>query len=258
MNKIEFDEKKILYPFNTSGKESIIYLYNDKDTLLKYFRNAHIEYEIKKYYLKLSDYTNYTLNSGFVIADEDLKNKEKKIKLISNLRELKDEIEILDLVYNDGNFKGYTMKKENMIPIDIFSSKKKKIRWLKLIKEKILLLNSNNIYIGDFNLKNFLTSKSCTEIKLCDLDNLRINELDFDTKHGFVQIFEKKCSKKEYIDSYCFNLFTITFMQRTINHISYVNNLPYILNTKENNEIFESMMHLDNSYEYKFLIDNLK
>ena len=265
MKNLEFDEKNILRTFTMKGNESIIYLYNDQENyknnvLLKYFRNKDTEDEIEKFFLMTLDYNDFIHDSGLIIDEASLENKRKKIELIPNIKELNDEVKILDCIYKNNEFKGYTMELEDMKPIDMFSSKRKKIKWLKLLKEKIQLLNSCGIYIGDCNQNNFLVSKDGKTIKLCDLDNLRIGNLDFDSRHNFVNKFENKCKKKEYIDSYCFNMFTISFLAKVVNDIYYIENcnIPNFLNTKENRNIYDSMINLDDSYQYKFLIDNIK
>ena len=71
----------------------------------------------------------------------------------------------------------------------------------------------------------------------------------------------ENCNKIENIDSYCFNLFTISMLTKYRN--SYVLDnlseklLPIELNNKKNKEIIESMINLDNNYEKKYLLDNL-
>lgn len=259
MDKINIEKDKILDIFNESGKESVIYKYENNNTLLKIFRDEEYEKNIYEFYMKTHDYDTYIMRKGHVIDKESLNNKIKKLELINNINCLENEIKILNLAFENDSFKGYTMTREYLKPINIYSKKKIKILWLKNIKEKIIELNKNNIYIGDYNENNFLTDDN-HNIKLCDLDNLRINDLDFDTKHIFINKFERNCNKKEYIDSYCFNLFTIAFLQKICNDPIFILNskLPRDLKTKENDEIFESMKHLDNTYQYKFLIDNIK
>ena len=259
MDKINIKREKIIDIFNSSGKESIIYIYENCDTLLKEFRDEEYEKKLYNFYLKTNDYDDYIMKKGHVISKESLNNKMKKIELIQNINCLKNEIKVLNLAFENDMFKGYTMKREHLKSINIYSKKKIKLLWLKNIKEKIIELNKNNIYIGDYNESNFLTDENYN-IKICDLDNLRINDLDFDTKHNFISKFEINCNKKEYIDSYCFNLFTIAFLLRICNDPFYILNskLPGVLKNKENYEIFESMKYLDNTYQYKFLIDNIK
>ncbi len=233
----------------SSGLESIIYLYKDskyydRNVLLKYFRS-------------LKHFVEYNINFTVDIME----NKRKKIELISNMKCFKDEIKILDAAYEFGEFKGYTMEICPYRVINPYADTRIVIKYLKIIKEKIELLNKNDIYIGDFNPTNFLVDINDNNISMCDLDNLKIKDLDFDIKHRFVRNFMENCNKIENIDSYCFNLFTISMLTKYRN--SYVLDnlseklLPIELNNKKNKEIIESMINLDNNYEKKYLLDNL-
>ena len=117
------------------------------------------------------------------------------------------------------------------------------------------------LFIGDFNQNNFLTDKNVSLVKLCDLDNLKIDGLDFDTKHRFVQYYESSDANINNIDSYCFNLFTIAYLNNyDLGYFDYRGplKLPKELKTKENMDICESMTHLDSSYVPKYLIDNMR
>ena len=96
---------------------------------------------------------------------------------------------------------------------------------------------------------------------MCDLDNLKIDNLDFDTKHRLVQEYEKSNANPEYIDSYCFNLFTIAYLNKIFigkHFFEKEEKLPKELRTKENRDIYESMYYLDSTYQKKYLIDNLR
>ena len=237
MDKIQYNKRSIIKYFN-SGAESNIYLYDDFNyqdfVLLKKFKSTN---------------------------DIFLNNKENKIEFIGNNESFKDEIKIYDMVYEKKFFVGYTMEYSFLKKFNSFSKRKIKINQLKLLREKVEKLNNNNIFIGDFDEKNFLTSPEGDNIKLCDLDNYKIDKYDFDVVTRAIINFRKNCNKDEYIDSYCFNLFTIAYLYK-INFAylcEYINdfNFSYFHN-KENKEILESMKHLDDSYQYKFLIDNIK
>ncbi|MBQ9023769.1 MAG: hypothetical protein IJ105_00950 [Bacilli bacterium] len=256
-NKIKIFDDDMKYVFNDIGVESVIFYYKKyKDILLKYFRDEKINRE--QYLRDLADYE--IPRKTLIFPKNRLENKEKKIETIKNRKSLKDEVEIISPAYYENEFKGYLMKKENLKYLNVLENKKKKIKYLKLIREKIELLNNDGIFIGDFNENNFLTNKDITILKLCDLDNLRIDNYNFDTEHIFVKKYEKTNAKKEYIDSYCFNMFTIAYLNKINLGYFVLNNqkLPRILGTKENEEILESMKNLDSSYQYKFLIDNIK
>ena len=246
MNTIEFNKEKIIRPFD-KGVESVIYYY-DKDGKIVLMKKFNDE-------IKLSDQT-------LKIDSDVLNNKENKIEFIESSKLFKDEVTILDKVYEEGNFKAYTMEKSELRETDCFMKRKNKIKILKLLKEKIEKFNSEGIFIGDIQSRNILTTKDSSKIELCDLDNFRIGNFDFDTKSLFVNEFEKKCSNSELIDCYAFNLFTVCFLSKVFSPYVYSHlqdkGLPRILNTKENRDILDSMLHLDNSYQKKYLIDNIR
>ncbi len=246
MNIVEFNKDKIIKSFD-EGVESNLYYYNnnEKIVLLKYFKDE----------IKLSDDT-------IKIDNNILHNKEKKIEIISSSPLFKNEVKIFDKVYKDGSFKAYTMEKSDLSEANYFMSKKSKIKILKLLKEKIEIFNSNGIFLGDIQNRNILTSKDVSKIELCDLDNFKIGNLDFDAKPLYVNEFNRNCNNKELVDCYAFNLFTVCFLTKVFSPYAYEylknNGLPRVLNTKENREIVDSILYLDNSYQKKYLIDNIK
>ena len=252
---MELDRNKLKIDYSL-GYESVIFLYDN--LLLKYFRDEFIEDHINKIFDKTHDLDWFDMVRGKTISENELKNKENKLDIIKNLECLKDEIKIYDKVYENGIFKGYTMEKCKYKRISSNDRLKHKVKYLQLIKEKLINLNENGVFIGDFNAKNFFISPN-NSIKMCDLDNLRIFDYDFDTKNNSVKRFEFRCNKKEYIDSYCFNIFTMRYLTIPLSDFELMTNkLPYILNTKANKEIIDSMINLDDTYEKKYLIDNLR
>ena len=172
MKYIEIDKSKIKKLYS-DGVESNIYLYDlDGQTVL----------------LKL-------------LKDKSsLKNKEKKVNIIIDSDILKDEVNILASASINGQFVGYFM------PLDLeytrtvsdFDKKRVKISALKQLRDKMERFNKNGIYIGDFNEKNILIDKE-NNIKLCDLDNFKINDLDFDTPSTFVHYFRRNCKNEEKV-----------------------------------------------------------
>lgn len=281
MQNIPIYPNKITREFK-SGVESVVYYYEDekyydKPVLLKKYRSSR--------YLK--DYR------GIILDSNVLENKYNKIIIITSSACLKDEIKILDAGFIDGEFKCYTMKKSSLNPVNIkyFTYKDEngkpsyyikyvdrngkpisltdKIKYLKLLRKKIELLNNNDVYIGDYNCDNFLVSSDFSQMQLCDLDNLKIGSHDFDLKHKFVEFYESKCcddQKKieEYdgLDSYCFNLFTIAFLTDKRNNEIFSNidsiELPEVLKDFPNEEILDSIKHLDKTYKPRYLIDSIK
>lgn len=242
MRELEVKKESIQNPFAT-GYESVIYKYFDPTN-----------YDDVVLYKKFNTFEH--TNPNF------LENKKQKLLLIPEIEELKDDVKVLDLLYTDGIFTGYTMEKSENDTLNIFDKKKVKIRLLKMIRDRIELLNSKGIYIGDFNERNFLTSKDKNIIQLCDLDNLRIKEFDFDVCDNIEKRFLNKCGNLDAIDSYCFNIFTIAFLGKyDISYLSDYFTLEHVhkcLLTKENEEIINSMIFLNSNYKKGYLIDNIK
>ena len=281
MQNIPIYPRNIISEFK-SGVESVVYYYEDKEyydspVLLKKYRSSR--------YLK--DYR------GIILDSNVLENKYNKIVIITSSSCLKDEVKILDAGFIDGEFKCYTMKKSDLSPINIkyFTyndengkpnfyikyvdkngkslSLSEKIKYLKLLREKIELLNRNDVYIGDYNCDNFLVSSDFSQMQLCDLDNLKVGSHDFDLKHKFVEYYESKfCNGQKRIeeydglDSYCFNLFTIAFLSDKKNNEVFSNidniKLPEVLQKFPNEEILESVKHLDKTYKPRYFIDSIK
>ncbi len=257
MQEIKISKKNIVSSINPDGQldefscglEGIIYLYRDskyynKDVLLKYIR-------------PLKHFVEYDIN----ISLDMMENKRKKIELITQMKCFENEIKILDAGYEFGEFRGFTMEKCPYNMINAFANTKTKIKYLKLIKEKIELFNANDVYIGDFNPTNFLVNRSNNKIAMCDLDNLKIGDIDFDIKHRFVTEFLRNCNHREYLDSYCFNLFTLAFLNKfrngyVLDHLEECP-LPKELDNKTNRIIKEKLENLDDSYKKEYLIDNI-
>ena len=287
MREIDINVRNLKDKFE-QGLESIIYYYFDPEhysEVVLYKRFRSIEY-IREY------------NSD--ISYDMLENKYSKICMIPSSC-LKDEVKLIDIGLEKGKFSGYTMRKSSLTPIKAawkkiddknnfklvyyklddkevgLDGKPKyiemtfadKIKYLKLLREKIEILNEKDIYIGDFNYENFLVSGKLDKMVLCDLDNLKIGELDFDNKTASVKKYEETCmeknnvnSNKEGLDSYCFNIFTLSILLDQANFTTLRNiesiELPKEIASFENNEIMESIKHLDKSYKPRFLIDKFR
>ncbi len=254
MNKITFDEKNIVYEYN-HGMESTVYLYdiNGKSVLLKYFKDKII--------LDDTFYGNKKEDNIRYIPEETFINKEKKLELISEMDCFKDEVKILDLVYNkEGKFVGYTMGIEKMNTVEDVYSRKQKIKVLELLKEKIELLNENNVYIGDISSRNMLYDGNT--LKLCDLDNYRIGEYDIDLKTLLTKDYEKMRKDPKNLDNYMFNLYHYGLVYRY--HSSVVlrtlrqNGLPFRLRTQENEKLLKDILSDKKTYQKRYFLDNMR
>lgn len=245
MKKIIYNEKNIIKLY-TEGMESSIYYYrrNSNTVFLKKLKNEII-------------YTDKIIT----LDDKTFENKRRKIELISEIEYFDNEVEVLELVYDENDkFIGYTMTIDSLKTADTITRRKDRIEILKLIREKMELFNENDIYIGDFNPKNIILTDN--GIKFCDLDNFKIDELDFDLKTLFQNIYLENCNNIENIDNYSFNLFSICYIGRIFEpyiweYLDY-QGLPRKLNTKENRIILSSLLKINDNYEKKYLIDNMR
>lgn len=245
MKKIIFNEKNIIKKYK-EGMESTIYFYRDQNEIifLKLFKRE----------IKYGDYI-------VPVSDKILLNKKLKIELIPEFSEFSDEIQILKLVYDEkDNFIGYTMKIDEFKTAKDISRRNLKIDVLKQLRKKMEMFNENDIYIGDFNPSNIIITNE--GIKICDLDNFRIGDLDFDLKSLFQNMYLQKCKNIENIDNYSFNLFTISYIGNM--YEPYVlwnirqNGLPRKLNTRQNRVIVEQLIDINDNYQKQYLIDNMR
>lgn len=188
MRKIEYDENKIIKKLG-DGIESDVYLYNEGGikTVIKIFKDE---------------------------IDKD--NKELKLELLSKEKLILKEIKLLNRIYKDNKFIGYTSIYTPSEPILDYmnKSKSKKIDLLNQLQDKYQELNNRGIYIGDFNLENFRVKDN--ELKLIDIDNFSIDGLPFDVKNPYMEDYMEKCPKIDYIDYYCFNYFTLSFISNIL------------------------------------------
>lgn len=243
MNKIIFDENKILRRYS-GGVESDIYYYkvNNKVVFLKLFKKEiHFHKDIK------------------VMDKEILENKRKKLEIISESPLFSNEVTIYDLAYDEyDNFIGYTMKIDSLKTAYDVDKTKKKIEILKLVRDKLEIFNKNGIYIGDFNPRNIIISDN---IKLCDLDNFKINDLDFDILNSFQLVHSKENLDKNSIDNFSFNMQTVSYIGNiyipyTIHYIE-DKGLPRKLNTKKNKDLSYKLLN-GNNCNSEYFIDNLR
>lgn len=262
----------------SEGLESVIYNYQDnelydKEVLYKRFRAVE-----------------YIRGFNPSVSDDMYQNKKEKIIIMSDLKCFADEVKILDIGIENNKPLGYTLSKSHLKPIlsryEKFKDEKgndvtkliyykpnrkemslsDKIKYLKLLKEKVVKLNDSDVYIGDFNYENFLVNNSLDSMKLCDLDNLKMGSHDFDNKTASVKKYEEVCLKKDYrdnniegLDSFCLNIFTLALLSNESN-FTILNNLdnlelPEILDNYPNRDILKDMKHLDKTYKPRFLVD---
>lgn len=230
MNRIQLNKNKIIALFSSKGNDSKLYLYENDAKLLKIFKK---------------------------LPTEQLDNKRRKIE---QLKELQSDIELLDLVYSGDDFIGYTMKRYDYNNLSSFTSKKEKIKHLKMLKDKVEDFNKKGIFIGNFNETNLLLSPDKKNIKICAIDNLKVDDIDFDIETENIRRYKRKGANPEFIDSYCFNMFTLAYFAKyAAGYFDiYDFELPREFRTYENEKILYDMKHLTKNYKKDYFIDHLK
>ncbi len=206
-----FNENNIISTI-TKGTESTIYIYNDNGNyvVLKKYNNNYLE----------------CFNN---------ENKELKLIILENEEVLKKDLRPLSRMYHMGKFIGFTSEYVTHVPLSSIKHKSNKLNVLKLLRNKYQNLNSHNIFIGDFNENNFgLTQHG---IMLYDIDNFKIDNLDFNVTNPIMQDYMRKHKKTEHIDYYCFNYFVLSYLSNIpfyeISKAIITNDLPRYLKTPE-------------------------
>ena len=203
---------------------------------------------------------NYLYKIFNFVDDKMLSNKIEKLKL---LHELNLDVKPLYFVALNSNIIGYSMDKKyiDYKPLNSFDKNvNRKLDNLKKLKDKLDILHNQGIIYGDLKLSNVLEHNG--DVVLCDIDNVKIDEYDFDT-FGYLQnLYLKAFEADIYLDNYMFNALAISYLNHVVESytVDYADKkgLPYQLNTRQNQEILASMIDLKDKEKIKPFIKNLK
>ena len=157
----------------------------------------------------MNQYNSYS-SSASISNLYGRENKELKLIILKNESILKNDVKLLNRVYSMGKFIGFTSEYEPYNPLNYIDKKKDKIKTLELLQDRYEELNKHGIYIGDFNDDNFALTKK--GIKLYDIDNFRIDDLDFNVFNSSMMEYFNRCSNVKNIDYFCFNYFALSFL----------------------------------------------
>ncbi len=208
MEIINFDRNNIICELaNGRGAEGIAYLYND-DGHIVVFKKFYDKNDLLEVY---RDRREFTAMEELYNDDEDIdntKNKELKLMILKHDEALQGDIKILKRVYSMGKFIGFTSEYEPYKPLSYISKKKEKLRTLSLVQDRYEELNKRGIYIGDFNQSNFCLDGD--RIKLYDIDNFKVGDLDFNVHSAAMMEYMNRCSDMRNIDYFCFNYFALS------------------------------------------------
>ena len=218
MNNIELNKSLLkTKPLYTSQGNKV---YQDGDLLYKIFDSSYDELTIQ--------------------------NKLEKLEIVErlNIEALKPR----SIITSDGNVVGYTMNNyKEYKPLNCLEkSKKNKIKVLKRVKAALDQLHDNDIIYGDIDLNNIIEHDN--NILIRDIDNANVKNHPFDDGSRDLIRYISKFGLDENLDNYLLNLFTINYIERITPSycLEFIknNNLPFILNTKENKEIVDNMVKL--------------
>ena len=226
------------------GSDYFIYRY-DNDTLFKYFKNNGQNPEE---------------------WNDLLTNKGQKITKMSEFDMPENYFKAF--VFQNGKLIGYTMNnifKEGYKPTSKleYKTKDKKLSILEKERKVIDGLNNIGIIYGDIDQTNFLYNPSNGRIILLNIDNVRLKDMDFDSKNMYMSHYLKKNpNHPELLDHYLFNIHTIAYLQNVFypSVLQVLNECKfcYELDTPANCRIAKEMVDLDENYHGRLLIDNQK
>lgn len=218
--------------------ESDIYLYRDKNNVVTF----------KKFRKDFDALGNLY----------DPSNKELKLLLLNESKALINDIKLLKRVYDEDQFIGYTSCYEPHKTLEsfAFTSKKKRINFLEQIQQKYQELNKEGIYIGDFNEKNFAVFGD--NIRLLNIDNFRIGDIDFDIKDTVMKDYLDRCPDNiKNIDYFCFNYFVMSYISKIAKSYIfwqlYYNDLPKEFKTEECKKIYQKLLKINDKTKVDLL-----
>ena len=226
------------------GPDYFMYKY-DNDTIFKYFKNNGQSPEE---------------------WNELLTNKGQKITKMSEFDMPENYFKAF--VFQNGKLIGYTMEnifKEGYKPTSKldYKTKDKKLKVLEIERKVIDGLNNIGIIYGDIEQSNFLYNPSNGRMILLNIDNVRLKDMDFDSKNMYMSFYLKKNpNHPELLDRYLFNIHTIAYLQNvfypSVLQIFNECKFCYELDTPANYKIAKEMVNLDENYHGRLLIDNQK
>lgn len=202
--------------------------------------------------------TSETNNKEMILNKNNndmLLNKLNKIILLNKVED--DILKPNALVYIDGVFRGYTM--DNKVGFSNISGFNGSIKEKQVILAKTYLelekLHRNGIIYGDLHEGNVMVNNK-GDICLCDLDNVKIGNLDFDIVSVNQRRYLYFIKDVDYsIDTYMFNLLAVAFLNNidTLFSLDYLKDKRNIRKIKKfiAAETIDSMINLDENSKAK-------
>lgn len=238
MKNYKIELKNILGVYE-KGEETTTFIYelNGRNVLLRTFNN---------------------------LSEEYLNNKKRKLEIINSSDVLKKEMNNIGLATVDNKPVGYFIEinPEYICDISKFKRKNDKINIIKSLRNKLEILNENNIYIANFNKNDVLANDKASDTLLYNLDKFKYGDLDFDEKTKNIDYIRNLDFSDKEVDSYIFNSFTIEYLEGLCTGATsiYLANegLPKVLDNKKNENIALTLRRpFKGNYIDGYLIDNL-
>lgn len=143
------------------------------------------------------------------------------------------------------------------------TSRKQKLKDLRIISDRLNKLHENGIILGDLTLKSVFANKK--DLEFLNLDNCCIGKYGFDypnfNQKRYLDIIGEVDEK---LDTYMLNLLTMTYLENLTDQgiLYYIrkNRPSFTLDTRRNESILESMVYLDKESKNNIdlLIDNMR
>ena len=211
----------------------------------------------------------YDIDDAYTKSREQVErmrqNKLKKIQILGNMHQLKNDLKVTRTISHEGIFMGYEMTtSRQLFPLDTNPLYVENlIPYLKRLRDILEDYHQHGIVFGDVKANNILQNQEFDIISFCDIDNIQIGNLPIDLANFSIQRFQDDDGLvPEAVDHYMFNLLTLselfyssTFYKEVEEKIKR-GEFPSGLN-KESYKILTKMAECKTKCPTGYIIDNL-
>lgn len=242
MKNIELSKKE----YNQLDKQENIVANGIEGHVLKYYDDELV-------YLKI-------FNSFLMPSD-----LEKRLMYLCKLKNIKIITLPLKTVTVNHELVGYSMEPYYDSLFNQRFMFDQKLRLLFKVKSALDILHENGIIYGDIKADNILSDG--TDIRFCDMCNVKMGEMDFNVKTPFITNYQNKTKKIDHkLDNYVMNLFSLSYLrgiksiqnEKDIKKMLDKNNIPLYYDKIEFLKILKEILNLDKNYSGEYLIDVIK
>lgn len=192
-------------------------------------------------------------------------NKLKKIQILGNMHQLKNDLKVTRTISHEGIFMGYEMVSSfPQFPLDTNPLYVENlIPYLKRLRDILEDYHKHGIVFGDVKANNVLQNQEFDIVSFCDVDNIQVGNLPIDLPNFCIQRFQQEDGLiPEAVDHYMFNLLTLSELfygskfYRDVEEKIKRGDFPTGL-TKESYKILTKMAECKNTCPTGYIIDNL-